>query len=85
MQAAGSVDDAGLCGAVGKYIGPSARTNRGFQDDKGWLDFTPRQRESFMRALQIFFQHPVEFLRVIHEQRVAVAVEALQLNLVAEL
>jgi hypothetical protein len=34
MQAAGSTDAAGVLGAAGKYTGPSARTNRGPQDDK---------------------------------------------------
>jgi hypothetical protein len=44
-------------------------------DDEGWLDFTPRLRESFSRALQECFQHAIEFLRVVDEQGVAVAIE----------
>ena len=41
-------------------------------------------KQSFMEALQKAFQYMIEFVRVIHEQGVAVAVEALQAEFVAE-
>jgi hypothetical protein len=79
----GSADAAGVRGTAGEYRGPSARTNRGPQDDRG-VGLHARRRESLWEGLQVFFQHVVEFLWVIYEQGVTVAVEALQLELVAE-
>ena len=78
MQAADSADAAGGSGANGEYRGPSARTNHGPQDDR---IFGP----SLGKALEKSFEYVVEFLRVIDEEGMAVAVEALQPELVAEL
>ena len=75
MQAADSADAAG---ANGEYRGPSARTNRGPQDDRIF-------GLSLGKGLEKSFEYVVEFLRVIDEEGVAVAVEALQPELVAEL
>jgi hypothetical protein len=75
MQAARSADFVGILGAAGEYRGPSAREERGLQDDRP-MNGT-NWRNSLGQALHEFFQNPIEFLWVVDEEGVAVALEAL--------
>jgi hypothetical protein len=86
LQAAGGAVAAGVPGAAAEYRGPSARKERGPQDDKGfWIVPRPSRRESFRKGFQELFQHVVEFLWVVDEEGVAVAFESFQAELVAQL